>query len=69
MDDDFGVAEIVGGTVSPFTDTGSEVSVDSDGVGSVVGFDSKLGELVVASKDCVVDSDALVVVFMARNFT
>ena len=37
MDDDFGVAEIFGGTVSPFTDTGSEVSVDSDGLGSVVG--------------------------------
>ena len=43
--------------------------MDCEGVGSVVGFDSILGGLVVASKDCVVDSDALVVVFMARNFT
>ena len=69
MDDDFGASEIVGCTVSPFPDTGSEVSVDCDVVGSVVGFDSKLAVLVVASEDCVVDSDALVVVFMARNFT
>ena len=65
VDDDFGVSEIVGGTVSPFPDSGSEVSVDCDGVG----FDSKLAVLVVALEDCVADSDALVVVFMARNFT
>ena len=45
------------------------MSVNVDGVGSVVDFASKFGVLVVASEDCVLDSDTVVVVCMARNFT
>ena len=45
------------------------MSVNVDGVGSVVEFASKFGVLVVDSEDCVIDSDTVVLVCMARNFT
>ena len=69
VDDAFGVVEMAVRTVLLFSDTGGEVSVNVDGVGSVVDFPSKFGVLVVASEDCVLDSDTVVVVCMARNFT
>ena len=69
VDDALGVVEIGVRAVSLFSDTDGEVSVNVDGVGSVVEFASKFGVLVVASEDCVIDSDTVVVVCMARNFT
>ena len=68
VDDALGVVEIAVRAVSLFSDTDGEVSVNVDGVGSVVDFDSKFGVLVMASKDCVIDTDAVVVVLVARNF-
>ena len=69
VDDALGVVEIAVRAVSLFSDTDGEVSVNVDGVGSVVDFASKFGVLVVASEDCVINSDTVVVVCMARNFT
>ena len=67
-DDALGVVEIAVRTVSLLSDTDCEVSVNVVDVGSVVDFDSKFGVLVMASKDCVIDTDAVVVVLVARNF-